>query len=200
MLFRGRQPAASVWRRFRSDADEFTVVANDAYVEVRVAANAERAVDLLYALAEQLPPAVDVWIEDVRAHAAWRGRDVPLPDIREAIARLKVPLAAYGGVEFAVYTADDQLTLAPDLTLYVYARSDRWIYVLQSFGLIESRTPARDSYQLAPDELGDAPELADALVSAADRLSLVAVGTTGSLAAMNLAAAGTGSPTVPGRA
>ena len=29
MIFRGRQPAASVWRRFRSDADEFTAVEGD---------------------------------------------------------------------------------------------------------------------------------------------------------------------------
>lgn len=176
MLFRGRQPAASVWRRFRSDADEFTAVETDGYVEIRVAANAERAVDLLNALAEQLPPAVDVYLEDVRARRAWRGSDVALPDVRETISRLKVPLAAYGGVELAIYTGDDQLTLSSDLTLYVYARSDRWIYVLQGFGLIESRTPARDSYDLSPDELGDAPELADALRAVGDRLGLAAVG------------------------
>ena len=91
-------------------------------------------------------------------------------------SRSHVPLAAYGGVELAIYTADDQLTLSSDLTLYVYARSDRWIYVLQSFGLVESRTPARDSYDLSPDELGDAPELADALSAVADRLGLAAVG------------------------
>lgn len=177
MLFRGRQPAASVWRRFRSDADEFTAVETDGYMEIRVSATAERAVDLLTALAEQLPPAVDVYVEDVRARRAWRGNDVALPDVREAIARLKVSLAAYGGVEFAIYTADDQLTLTADLTLYVYARSDRWIYVLQSFGLIESRTATPDSYELAPEELGDAPELADALIAVADRLGLVPVGT-----------------------
>lgn len=180
MLFRGRQPAASVWRRFRSDADEFTVADAEGYVEVRVAANAERAVDLLNALAEQLPPAIDVYLEDVRARLAWRGRDVALPDVREVIARLKVPLAAYGGVEFALYTADDQITLAPDLTLYVYARSDRWVYVLQSFGLIETRTPSRDTYEIAPEELGDAPELGEALVAAADRLGLSAVGAVSS--------------------
>ncbi len=178
MLFRGRQPAASVWRRFRSDADEFTAVEADGYMEIRVDANADRAVDLLNALAEQLPPAVDVYVEDVRGRRAWRGTDVALPDVRESISRLKVPLAAYGGVEFAIYTADDQITLAADLTLYVYSRTDRWIYVLQSFGLIESRTPSRDSYELLRDELGDAPELADALVTVADRMSLPAVGST----------------------
>ncbi len=176
MIFRGRQPAASVWRRFRSDADEFTAVEGDGFIEVVVAANAERSVDLLNALAEQMPPAVDVYVEDVRSKRAWRGGDVALPDVREALSRLKVPLAAYGGVELAIYTPDDQLTLSPDVTLYVYARSDRWVYVLQSFGLIESRTPARDGSELTADELGDAPELAEALDAAADRLGLTPVG------------------------
>ncbi len=176
MLFRGRQPAASVWRRFRSDADEFTVTEGAGYTEIRVAANAERAVDLLNALAEHLPPAVDVYLEDVRSRRAWRGGDAALPDVREGISRLKVPLAAYGGVELALYTADDQIALSADLTLYVYARSDRWIYVLQSFGLIESRTPSRDAYEISRDELGDAPELADAILSVADRLGLTPVG------------------------
>jgi hypothetical protein len=176
MLFRGRQPAASVWRRFRSGADEFTFVESGDHYEARVATNAERAVDLLYVLSEQLPPAVDVWVEDVRGRRAWRGLDVALPDLREAVARLKVTLAAYGGVELAVYSADDQLTLTPDLELYVYARTDRWLYVLQGKGLVETQTPEPETYALGADELGDAPELADALDAAADRLGLERAG------------------------
>jgi hypothetical protein len=176
MLFRGRQPAASVWRRFRAGADEFTFAEAGGHYEARVAANAERAVDLLFVLSEQLPPAVDVWLEDARSRRAWRGADVALPDVREAVARLKVPLAAYGGVELAVYSADDQLTLTPDLALYAYARSDRWLYVLQGKGLVETATPEPETYALAPDELGDAPELQDALEAAADRLGLEPVG------------------------
>ena len=176
MLFRGRQPAASVWRRFRSGADEFTFAEADGHYEARVATSAERAVDLLYVLAEQLPPAVDVWLEDVRGHRAWRGVEVPLPDVREAVARLKVALAAYGGVELAVYGPDDQLTLTADLELYVYARTDRWLYVLQGKGLVETQTPEPETYALTPDQLGDAPELADALEAAAVRLALERVG------------------------
>jgi hypothetical protein len=172
MLFRGRQPAASVWRRFRSGADEFTFGGADGHYEARVAANAERAVDLLYVLTEQLPPAVDVWVEDVRGRRAWRGLDVALPDLREAVARLKVTLAAYGGVEFAVYSADDQVTLTPDLELFVYARSDRWLYILQGKGLVETQTPEPESFSLTADQLGDAPELAESLDAAADRLGL----------------------------
>ena len=172
MLFRGRQPAATVWRRFRSGVDEFTFVGADGHYEARVAANAERAVDLLYVLAEQLPPAVDVWVDDVRSRRAWRGLDVALPDVREAVARLKVTLAAYGGVEFAVYSADDQLTLTPDLELFVYARTDRWLYILQGKGLVETQTPEPESFALTGDQLGDAPELSDALEAAAERLAL----------------------------
>jgi hypothetical protein len=172
MLFRGRQPAPSVWRRFRSDADDFTFVRAGEHYEARVATNAERAVDLLHALAEHLPPAVDVALEDVRGRRAWSGTDVALPDVREAIARLKVSLAVYGGVELAVYTSEDQLTLSPDLELYVYARTDRWLYVLQGKGLVETTTPAPESWRLRPDELGPAPELADALAATAERLAL----------------------------
>ena len=176
MLFRGRLPAASVWRRFRSGADEFTFAEGDGHFEARVAPNAERAVDLLYVLTEQLPPAVDVWIEDVRGRRAWRGTDVALPEVREAVARLKVPLAAYGGVELAVYSGEDQLTLTTELELYVYARTDRWLYVLQGKGLVETTTPEPETYALAADELGDAPELSDALEAAVERLALEPVG------------------------
>ena len=176
MLFRGRQPAASVWRRFRAGADEFTFAEVDGHFEARVATNAERAVDLLHVLTEQLPPAVDVWVEDLRGRRAWRGAEVALPDVRETIARLKVPLAAYGGVEVAVYSADDQLTLTTELELYAYARTDRWLYVLQGKGLVETHTPEPETYALAADELGEAPELTGALEAAADRLGLARAG------------------------
>ncbi len=172
MLFRGRQPASAVWRRFRSGVDDFTFVQEEGLCEARVAANAERVVELLHALSEYLPPAVDVALEDVRTGRRWRGVDVGLPDVREAVARLKVPLAAYGGVELAVYSTEDQLTLTPDVELYVYARTDRWLYVLQGKGLVETRTPEPETWRLQPHEFGDAPELSDALAAAAERLGL----------------------------
>lgn len=172
MLFRGRQSETSVWRRFRSGADDFTFTAERDHYEARIAANAERVVDLFHALTDQLPPAVDVALEEVRAGRAWRGESIALPDVREAIARLKVPLAAYGGVEFAVYSPDDQLTLTPDLELFVYSRTDRWLYILQGKGLHETTTPRPEDWRLRPDQLGAAPELADAVRAAVDRLGL----------------------------
>ncbi len=172
MLFRGRQPDTAVWRRFRSGADDFTFTALDGHYEARVAANAERVVDLLHALCEELPPAVDVALEDRRTGRKWEGSDVALPDARAAVARLKAPLAAYAGVELAVYTADDQLTITPDLELFIYARTDRWLYILQGKGLVETQTPAPEAWRLRPEELGAAPELDVALAAAADRLAL----------------------------
>lgn len=172
MLFRGRQAASSVWRRFRADVDDFTFARVDGVYEAHVAANAERVVELMVALAAHLPPAVDVALEDVRSGRAWRGVDVALPDVREALARLKVPLSAYGGVELAVYTSDDQLTVTPDLELFVFARTDRWLYILQGKGLVEAESLPADTWQLQPESLGAAPELAQALGAVVERLGL----------------------------
>ena len=172
MIFRDRQPSASVWRRFRSGADDFTFRQEGDHYEARVVANAERVVDLLHSLAEQLPPAVDVWIEDRREHVAWRGVAVALPDVRDAVARLKAPLAAYGGVELAVYTPDDQLTLTPDLELYIYSRSDRWLYLLQGKGLNEVTYGDPEAWEFSAEALGAALELSDALTAVAERLGL----------------------------
>ena len=172
MLFRGRQPDAAVWRRFRSGADDFTFTVRDTHYEAHVTANAERAVDLLHALCEELPPAVDVSVEDRRTGRAWRGSAVALPDARAAVARLKAPLAAYAGVELSVYTSDDQLTLTPDLELFVYARTDRWLYILQGKGLVEVPALRDDAFYIRPDELAPAPELDAALETTAERLGL----------------------------
>ncbi|HEY8165960.1 MAG TPA: hypothetical protein VIF83_10455 [Gemmatimonadaceae bacterium] len=172
MLFRGRNPDVTVWRRFRSGVDGFTFAKVGDHYEAYVAANAERVVDLFYTLSELLAPAIDVHIEDLRSETTWTADLVALPDVRDAVARLKVPLATYGGVEITLYTADDQLTLTPQLELYIFARSDRWLYLLQSKGLEEKaslpdRTWRSQSWDRAP-----APTLTAAIAAAAERLSL----------------------------
>ena len=161
-----------MWRRFRSGSDDFTFAEQRGYCEARVAANAERVVDLLHALAEQLPPAIDVAIDDARTGRRWLGINVALPDAREAVARLKVPLAAYGGVELSLYSTEDQLTVTPDLELWIFSRTDRWLYILQGIGLNEATTLRPESWRFTPEELGDAPELEEALRAAAERLAL----------------------------
>jgi len=171
MIFRGRQPEATVWRRFRSGLDGFTFGREgDVYV-AHVSANAERVLDLLHALSVNLPPAVDVAIEDRRSGAAWTGENVARPDGRDAVARLKLPLAAYGGVELAIYTPDDQLTLSDALDLFAYGRTDRWLYILLGKGLAEQEKLPVRRWELA-GEPPPAPELENALALTIERLGL----------------------------
>lgn len=172
MFFRGRQPEASVWRRFRSIVDGFTFAKRGDHYAAHAVANAERVVDLFHALTEQLPPAVDVAVEEVRSRRKWSGAAVALPDVREAIGRLKTALVANGGVEFSVYTDDDQLTLDPQLELYAYGRTDRWLYVLQGKGLQEVRGVRSKSWKRRPEEFPPAAELDAALAGAVKFLGL----------------------------
>jgi hypothetical protein len=172
VFFRGKQPSESIWRRFRAAFDGFTFVKEEDYYAAHVVANAERVVDLLHSLAERLPPAVDVVIDDLRSGRTWKGETVALPDVRDAILRLKVLLAQYGGVEFSVYTPEDQLTLNPYLELFIYARTDQWLYVLQGKGLQEQRTLRTKSWKFARQDFPAAPDLVVAVAAAADRLGL----------------------------
>jgi hypothetical protein len=177
MLFRGRNPDVTVWKRFRSGADGFTFVKNTRpqggdYYEAFVSANAERVVDLFYILSEQLAPAIDVELHDLRSETTWKGESIALPDVRDAIARLKVPLATYGGVEISLYTPDDQLTLTPQLELYIYARFDRWIYLLQGKGLEERASLADRTWRSQSWDRALAPSLSAAISTAAERLAL----------------------------
>ena len=172
VFFRGKEPEQSVWRRFRSGTDGFTFTKEESHYAAHVVANAERVVDLFHALTEHLPPAVDVAIEDRRGRRAWRGERVPLPDARDAIARLKVPLASYGGIEFSCYTHEDQLTINPVLELFVYARTDRWYYILQGKALEEQKRVRTKSWRTLQRELPPAPGLDAALAQAVERLGL----------------------------
>ena len=172
MLFRGRNPDITVWRRFRSGVDGFTFEKNGETYEAYVGANAERVVDLFYTLSEHLSPAIDLAIEDLRSESTWHGETIALPDVRDAIARLKVPLATYGGVEFTLYTPDDQITLTEQLELFIYARSDRWYYLLQGLGLEERASLADRSWRAKGWDHAPAPTLSAAIAAAAERLTL----------------------------
>lgn len=172
MFFRGRQPEASIWRRFRVSADGFTFEHGEDLFTAHVVANAERVVDLFYNLTEQLPPAVDVVVDDLRSGRSWKGESIALPDVREAIARLKILLARYGGVEFSVYTPDDQLTLNPYLELFIYARTDRWLYLLEGKGLEEQSRLQTKSWKTSRQHFPAAPDLVNAVTAAAERLGL----------------------------
>lgn len=172
MFFRGRTPEASIWRRFRASADGFTFTQETEYYAAHVVANAERVVDLFYTLAEQLSPAVDLVVEDLRSGRTWKGESIALPDVREQIAKMKTLLARFGGVEVSVFTSEDQLALNPHLELFIYARTDRWLYLLEGKGLEEQKRVRTKSWKMKRDDFPAAPELVGAVAAAVERLGL----------------------------
>jgi hypothetical protein len=161
--------------RFRSHADWFVARTLDGIHLAQIGTTGERAVDLLHALAFHLDPAVDVVLDSVRDRKAWHGSFLPLPDIRDAIGRLKLTLATYGGVEVTLFTPDDQLSLTPELGLVVYARTDRWLYLLEGLGLEQRDAPPPPVWRPSRQRLAPAPELAGSVRAAVDRLALVPV-------------------------
>ncbi len=159
--------------RFRPVPEWFMVRSRGGVHELFAWAVSERVVNVLHALTAQLDPAVDVCIESRRDGRVWRGELLPLPDVREVLGRLQLPLATYGGVEISIYTPDDQLTLTSSLALVIYARSDRWVYLLEGMGFEERKAAPTPVWDADHAPLGDAPELDRALELAVERLALV---------------------------
>ncbi len=175
MLFRHTTPATRVADRFRSPSGVFASMIEDGVHVVRVGCGMERSIELLHALTEHLPNVVDCSIECLRSRRRYVGEGLSLPEVRETVARLKVPLVHSGGVEIAVYTADDQLVLSPLLDLWIYSRTDRWVYLLVGQGLEQvERVPARD-WTVGRDEFTGASDLVGAIEKTAERLTLRAV-------------------------
>jgi hypothetical protein len=172
MLFRHRTPATTVANRFRADAAVFETRQERGLHVVRVAADMERSIELLYGLAEHLPPVVDFSVECLRSKRRFLGEALSLPEVRETIARLKVPLLASGGVELAVFTSEDQLVLSPMLDLWVYSRTDRWVYLLVGEGLEETAALPSRGWTVGRDEFTGAPDLVAAVEKTAERLTL----------------------------
>ena len=172
MFFRGRQAEASIWQRFRVSPDGFAFSSQDSVYSAHVAANAERVVNLFHSLAEHMSPAVDVAIDDLRSGRSWKGEALPLDDVREQIARLKVLLGRYGGVEFSVFNSEDQLTLNPHIELYIFARTDRWYYLLEGKGLEERKVVETKSWKQKRAQFPAAAELVNAIQTAVERLGL----------------------------
>ena len=172
MFFRGRQPEASIWRRFRVSADGFTFVQDTDHFTAHVVANAERVVDLFWTLSDLLGPAVDLHVDDLRSGRSWHGESLPLPDVRDAIARLRLLLARFGGTQVSIYTSEDQLSLNEHLELFIYSKSDKWLYLLEGRGLEEMPRVRTKSWKLKRQAFPAAPDLVNALAGAAERLGL----------------------------
>jgi len=172
MLFRGKQPEASIWRRFRASSDGFTFTEADGVFTAHIVANAERVVDLFWTLTDLLGPAVDLHIDDLRSGRSWHGESLPLPDVRDSMARLRLLLARYGGIQISIYTSEDQLSLNEHLELFIYSKWDKWLYLLEGRGLEQMPQVQTKSWKIKRQVFPAAPDLVNALASAAERLGL----------------------------
>jgi hypothetical protein len=162
----------SVAARFGSGEAVFSTRVERGLQVVRVGAGMERALELLHGLAEHLPPVVDFAVDCLRSNRKYVGEGLSLPEVRETIARLKVPLLASGGVELAVYTSEDQLVLSPLLELWIYSRTDRWAYLLVGAGLEQVDEVPTRTWTVGRDEFAGASDLVATLEKTAERLTL----------------------------
>jgi len=173
VFIRGPHPDASIWRHFHGDRDGFTFGERDGLYEAIVRANADRVVEMFLALIEHLPPAVTVELHDARSGSQWRGEDLALVDVRDAVGRFKGTLARLAGLELTLHGVDDQVTLTPNLDIFVYARTDRWLYLMQGKGLRRRGRLRERSWRLAADEFAHSPVMSMAIRDAASRLGLL---------------------------
>ena len=166
------QQYSSVAKRFQRDTDWYVAIDDGAIRTFQIHANSERVVELFYRLSSFLEPVVDMVIDDRRHQRVWEGSLRFLPDVREALGRLRWPLAAFGGVEMSLYTANDQLTLTSPLTLVIYSRGDQWPVRLAAEGIVSKKQAPPPVWQPSAVPFSDAAELDAALILTAERLAL----------------------------
>jgi hypothetical protein len=171
-FFKTRPVKENLSARFRPVADVFALRREGDVFVAEVRASPERAVELFHELTEMMPEIVDLSLDCVRTERRYVGEGLNLSEVTDTVARLRVALATSGGVEISVYTDEEQLCLSPMLELWIYAKSDRWLYLLLGRGLEERASlPARE-WRLGAKEFSGAPELVDAVTSTAERLTL----------------------------
>jgi hypothetical protein len=171
-FFKPRPAKEALEARFRPAADVFAMRKEGDVFVAEVRASPERAVELFHELTEHMPEIVDLSLDCLRTGRQYVGEGLHLSEVTDTVARLKVPLAASGGVELSVYTSEEQLCLSQMLGLWIYAKSDRWLYLLLSRGLEERATLPARGWSVAPTEFTGAPELVDAVTATAGRLTL----------------------------
>jgi hypothetical protein len=183
--------AASEPARFAPHAEWFVCGEHGGFYCVQAWAPAERLLDHVHALAAHLGSAgdarmsatvdgtvdvaVDVSVHHVSSSRRWAGTHAAVSAVRDALTRVRLALAAYGGVELSLATDSEQLVLTPDLRLVVYSTTPRWPYLCEARGLTERLVlPAPD--WVAPTRVGESPAaLTQALELFAQRLGLLAV-------------------------
>jgi hypothetical protein len=172
MLFKSRALETSLERRFRPTGDVFAFRKEGDLHVAEIRAGAERAVDIFAKLVEEMPAVVSLSLECLRTRREYIGGKLQRAEVRETIARLKVPLAASGGVEISVYTADEQVALSAMLDPWIFAKSDRWLYLVLGQGLEERAELPERGWTMEREDFTGAPEIVEAVSKAAERLTL----------------------------
>jgi hypothetical protein len=173
MFIRGPQPESVIWHHFRSGADGFAFGERDGLYEAQLVSNADRTVELYLAILEHFAPAVTLRLDDWRSGQRWGAEALGLTDVRDAVARVKHALAAHAGTEVSVISAQEQATLTANLEIFVFADTDRWLYLLQGKGLRRLVSLRRRSWRLQRGEFGAADAAASAIAITVERLGLL---------------------------
>ncbi|MCC6244741.1 MAG: hypothetical protein IT353_17985 [Gemmatimonadaceae bacterium] len=163
---------SDVAQRFHRDSDWFVVSRQGAFDVYRAHANSERSVELFLRWTADIEPIVSLHIDHPRDGRRWHAVNRFLPEVREALGRLRWPLAAFGGLEITIVSENEQITLMTCLDVVIYSTRDRWRAVVLSEGLTEHEqvpVPVVDPTRIP---WSAAAELSDALAVAVERLSL----------------------------
>ncbi|MCC7053569.1 MAG: hypothetical protein IT355_09890 [Gemmatimonadaceae bacterium] len=126
-----------MWRRFRDTTDAYAVLRRDGLVGVRAVGNAEAMVELFIALVPECPDPVALSVDDWRGGRSWRADAVTQAGFLDAFYPLRVPMIGAGGIEITLEAGGEQLSLSAHLEVVAWARTDRWIYLLDRAGLRE---------------------------------------------------------------
>jgi hypothetical protein len=163
---------SDVAQRFHRDTDWFVVSRQGAYDVYRAHANSERAVELFLRWSAELDPIIALYVDHPRDGRRWHAAARFLPDVREALGRLRWPLAAFGGLEITLVSEHEQMTLMSCLDVVIYSTRDRWRALALSEGLTERDAVPPPIVDPARVPWSAAAELSDALAVAVERLSL----------------------------
>jgi hypothetical protein len=164
--------SSEVAMRFHRDAEWYVASrVRDVHV-FRVHANSERIVELFLRLTTHLDDLVELVIAHERDGVSWRATTQFLPTVREALGRLRWPLASFGGTEVSLITEDDQVTLTPWLELVIYSHQAQWREWLEVEGLFPRDQLPTPLFDPRTVPWSPAPELTQALASVVERLKM----------------------------
>jgi hypothetical protein len=173
MFIRGPHPVSVIWHHFRAGNDGFVFGSCAGGFEALLVPNADRTIELYLALLEHLDPAVDLYLDDWRTGERWKGEDLAMADVRDAVARAKQALASHGGTELSVVSGREQVTLSANLEVFTFADTDRWLYLLQGKGLRRLPRLRKRSWWLHRGEFAPAASATAAVQQTVERLRLV---------------------------